>query len=147
MLTARLFSILLFLCYHLTSTNAIYTDNVFCVPLAHRQMPTIASCYAAIDSMSSNTLAVQYAPGLRLGVSSGDCQIHIQQILGTPAYHPTMGQVASTEHILWRFVKWKATEIVQSCFEERSMSIGTSTVAGYHQGTTAMFQIVIKSAL
>jgi len=110
MLTARLFSILLFLCYHLTSTNAIYTDNVFCVPLAHRQMPTIASCYAAIDSMSSNTLAVQYAPGLRLGVSSGDCQIHIQQILGTPAYHPTMGHVASTEHILWRFVKWKATD-------------------------------------
>ena len=146
MLTARILSMLLFLCYHIASTNALTSSVLHCFSFADWQMPSATSCYAAIYLMPFHNTSIVQPPGLSFHVSSGDCDITIRQIAGPPAYRPSMGYVASLAHIMWPLLRLKARQIVRSCFEERRTSVGVTQVAGLHEGTVAEFSITVARA-
>jgi len=147
MLTARLILTLFFLYNYVTSSAALDAKSrTRCGgSLAEWRRPPIASCYAAITSMSADDVDVEYHPGLWMSIYSGKCRILLHQTMGAPASFPESGLVVSKEHIVWPILQSKATKIVQKCFERRNLGWGLTSMTGLFQKTVVEFDVIIMN--
>jgi hypothetical protein len=147
MVLAHTVLMIFFLYYYVTPSVALDTrSETRCGgSLVDFPRPPIASCYAAIKSMSADDVAVEYHPDLWMSIYSGKCWILLHQTLGAPASSPKSGLLVSKEHIIWPILQKKTTKIVQKCFERRDQGWGVTTMIGLFKNTVVEFQVIMLS--